>query len=420
MGVLRKFVVNGLWGSRRVHLDLHRDVNFLIGVNGTGKTTIVNLIAAALTADYGALERMPFQNLEIELMKQEKEKSPVRIEIQKRVHRSGRFIGVRYTFHEEGVSHSFNLSPLDDRLAWRNNALLARGEPIHPSGVGVQSVLERHVNVRWLSVHRTPSKSRTDDRGMESSVDRKLVQLNNDLIRFFSSLASQGAVQTTRFQKRVFLALIYTPAEDGQLMDLCKGLDLETEQQEFRRIFEAYGILTPKVSDQISNHFGIAQSAKNTKSYTVDQLAALLGVWPIHRVVQLWKDLENRQSAIYQPQEQFLSILNEMLRGKRIQLNGANELEAVLDNDIRIGLTALSSGEKQLVIILGEALLQEHAECLYIADEPELSLHVKWQESLTANIRRINPNAQMIFATHSPDVVSVFGDRVFDMERITS
>jgi predicted ATP-binding protein involved in virulence len=78
----------------------------------------------------------------------------------------------------------------------------------------------------------------------------------------------------------------------------------------------------------------------------------------------------------------------------------------------------LSSGEKQLLIVLGEALLQEKQAWVYIADEPELSLHVKWQESLVENLRTINPNAQIVFATHSPDVVSTFGDKVFDMERM--
>lgn len=47
--------------------------------------------------------------------------------------------------------------------------------------------------------------------------------------------------------------------------------------------------------------------------------------------------------------------------------------------DVPISLTALSSGEKQLFILLTEALLQRECNYLFIADEPELSLHVKWQ-----------------------------------------
>jgi len=34
------------------------------------------------------------------------------------------------------------------------------------------------------------------------------------------------------------------------------------------------------------------------------------------------------------------------------------------------------------------------------------------------NLRSINPNSQIVFATHSPDVVSVFDDRIFNMEEM--
>jgi predicted ATPase len=51
-----------------------------------------------------------------------------------------------------------------------------------------------------------------------------------------------------------------------------------------------------------------------------------------------------------------------------------------------------------------------------MADEPELSHHIDWQESLAVNIKSLNPAAQIIFATHSPDVVGVYQDYVSHME----
>lgn len=38
-------------------------------------------------------------------------------------------------------------------------------------------------------------------------------------------------------------------------------------------------------------------------------------------------------------------------------------------------------------------------------DEPEISLHLSWQEKLLAQIREINPNSQIIIVTHSPAIV---------------
>ncbi|WP_371864363.1 AAA family ATPase [Acinetobacter seifertii] len=83
-----------------------------------------------------------------------------------------------------------------------------------------------------------------------------------------------------------------------------------------------------------------------------------------------------------------------------------------------LSLKQLSSGEKQLLIILGEAFLQEGKRFIYFADEPELSLHVFWQEHLVQHLKQLNPNAQIIFATHSPDIVSCFGENIIDMEQI--
>ena len=51
-----------------------------------------------------------------------------------------------------------------------------------------------------------------------------------------------------------------------------------------------------------------------------------------------------------------------------------------------------------------------------MADEPELSLHVLWQEKLINAMRGLNSDAQLIFATHSPDLVGAYSDSVQDMD----
>ncbi|WP_352694993.1 AAA family ATPase [Mesorhizobium opportunistum] len=83
-----------------------------------------------------------------------------------------------------------------------------------------------------------------------------------------------------------------------------------------------------------------------------------------------------------------------------------------------IPIRKLSSGEKQLLIFLSETLLQEQAPFIFLADEPELSLHVEWQEELVPNLLRINPNAQVLFATHSPDIVNKYQANIVEMEKM--
>ncbi len=64
----------------------------------------------------------------------------------------------------------------------------------------------------------------------------------------------------------------------------------------------------------------------------------------------------------------------------------------------------LSSGEKQILIILLATLVQHRKKYILLMDEPEISLHIEWQRILIANIRQINPNCQIIIITHSPTV----------------
>ena len=65
----------------------------------------------------------------------------------------------------------------------------------------------------------------------------------------------------------------------------------------------------------------------------------------------------------------------------------------------------LSSGEKQMLVILLTVLVQDNAHCVLFMDEPEASLHIEWQQKLISMIRELNPNVQIILTTHSPAVI---------------
>ena len=67
------------------------------------------------------------------------------------------------------------------------------------------------------------------------------------------------------------------------------------------------------------------------------------------------------------------------------------------------------------MILLTETLLQENKPFIFIADEPELSLHIEWQEKLLSAIISLNNNVQLIVATHSPEIVSEFKKSTINM-----
>ena len=97
------------------------------------------------------------------------------------------------------------------------------------------------------------------------------------------------------------------------------------------------------------------------------------------------------------------------------------------ENEIRfsqIGETLtpyqLSSGEKQMLVILLTVLVEDQRPYVLFMDEPEVSLHVEWQERLIDLILSLNPNVQIILTTHSPALVmNGWMDRVTEVSDIT-
>ena len=80
----------------------------------------------------------------------------------------------------------------------------------------------------------------------------------------------------------------------------------------------------------------------------------------------------------------------------------------------------MSSGEKQLFILLAEVLLKNRQHVVSITDEPELSLHISWQQKILPALHKLNPACQIIIATHSPEIAGSYPDKIILMEDILS
>lgn len=67
MNILETVKIRGLWGfqDNEAKFRFDKRFNFIIGPNGTGKTTVINLIAAALKADFYKLDRIIFSEIEL-------------------------------------------------------------------------------------------------------------------------------------------------------------------------------------------------------------------------------------------------------------------------------------------------------------------------------------------------------------------
>ena len=72
-----------------------------------------------------------------------------------------------------------------------------------------------------------------------------------------------------------------------------------------------------------------------------------------------------------------------------------------------------------MLLILLTTLVQDKQPYVLFMDEPEISLHIDWQQRLIGLVHDLNPNAQIILTTHSPAVImDGWTDCVVDVEDI--
>ncbi len=117
-------------------------------------------------------------------------------------------------------------------------------------------------------------------------------------------------------------------------------------------------------------------------------------------------DTKTKREEIYGKKELFLRTINQLFEktGKIIASDKNNEIVFRQEGEI-LTPYQLSSGEKQVLIILLSVLIQDNEPYILIMDEPEISLHIDWQETLIKLIRSLNNHVQVILATHSPGLV---------------
>ena len=420
MDIIRSVSISGIWGEKLFSLTAHPDVNFLVGVNGTGKTTAINLIAASLNADFNTLDQLAFERIRIELMPLDA--GPLAaIEVRKEPRKDLPFPNIEYRISDDvSLDPSiYSLDSFEEQRAFREYPMRYRLRTLP----GIIEHLKRLVNVSWLSIHRAePAKSSREDRSFESTVDRKLDQVSTDLGKYLSSLTSKGNIEMAKFQEKVFLSLISVPGDEKSFLGSSRqdNIKIDQEKAALIDIFRQFKLDEATFRDNVDRHFKILKTAtenlKKSKSIQPEQLVALVLNERIDSLAIEWEKLIREQQRIYEPRQTFLDIVNGMLYRKQLQITEKNEFVALTSSGKLLMVSQLSSGEKQLMIILGEALLQQKSPWIYIADEPELSLHVTWQSQLIDGLRNVNPNAQIIVATHSPDIVGKYDNRVFDME----
>lgn len=113
-----------------------------------------------------------------------------------------------------------------------------------------------------------------------------------------------------------------------------------------------------------------------------------------------------------------LKLFNTMINSlkfvnKSISYNPERGLVIKTSDGLFLDENKLSSGEQNEIVMLYEMIFEVADNSILLVDEPEISLHVAWQNKFLDMMSDIasNGNIQVVVATHSPQII---GNRWFE------
>lgn len=321
---LKKIEINGLWHEQNIEWSLNHDVNILVGGNGVGKTTILDLCYTVI----------PPSTMK-QYLTQKAEK-------------------IKLIFEDDYIVECINFK--DSFISLKEKAAL------------------------------DPSYKRMYEEFVDGISEGEKTRLDFGIYASFTQFYHKDKlISSSEIKERVNVDVVSTfdkplPKE-------------EDESSAFKELKESRPMshLDKKLFD-----------CMETYSYYIGNLANKIELQVLNG-----KDVNTEFiQKVYSQKHIFERILNDLLKdsGKKIDLTKSKPI-IVLSSGKHISMYDLSSGEKQILYIMLKVLLQERKEYIMFLDEPELSLHVDWQEVLIDKIIELNPNCQLIISTHSPSLL---------------
>ncbi len=416
-GGLRKIVVRGLFGSRNYEIPVARGgPTVLTGANGTGKSTLLRLVNAVSTGDMRTLLSAPLDSLELTFDEAPRfrllrgpanetivdwgdytEDFPPLDELEElpdwaaaAVEESERAnIDLHDVLAEaaqaEGLSYR-EFREVSERIGGDDPGLFSVEKPDWFDELGnafpVLFITDQRLVVEPPS-SRSPGAPRRTRRRL--AVEAASVDIMRQMRRVDSDYARVSQEQDRRFPRDVISAM--SQSEVAPPAELEK---LSTAVDERRRSLRSVGLLDPE------SEFESYLAAEGWEQERVRPVIATF----LRSTLTKLEVLENLSARL----QFFQTFLNDRFSGKSLRLNRRDGVRFELDSGPTIRPADLSSGEQQMTILAYEILFRAREGTLVILDEPEISLHVLWQDALIENLAGMGAASglQFLLATHSP------------------
>ncbi|MFD7655869.1 AAA family ATPase [Actinosynnema sp. NPDC059797] len=425
--VLNRIMVRKLFGSRTYDIDLNEFYpTVLTGANGTGKSTILRLVNAVSNGDLRTLLTAPVDQLVLNFNRMPPfilTKHPKKVTIE-----SGANI------HELPALPSLKDTP--DRIWGAVNYVLDRKFSGAKPGRNVEHILMNYYEESglpydqyreilralskfdlgafefpdWFAELRTsfpvlfitdqrlvvePSRmgkkyaGSNDIKNSRLAVEAASNHISSAMQRADSDYARASQTQDRRFPRDVLHAMREKRAvTDSQLARLIEQVDNR------RSALLQVGLL-----DMDSSFEPILEVDSLANAEVRPVIATFLR--SSLRKLQVLEDISRRLQA-------FKSFLDSRFSAKKMEFNRGEGFHFRLPSGAVIQPAQLSSGEQQMLVLAYEILFKAEPGTLVIIDEPEISLHVLWQDALIDNLNKMGgpSNLQFLMATHSPTILA--------------
>lgn len=434
MNISRVWAKN-IHGYLSFDIKLRNGLNILVGINGSGKTSALNIIEMLSVPDYAAIATTEFLEIGIELKPKEakkkiaiiakktdeeiniftvvdtKKSAPINIKL----HHSQRQISQSRAAREKLYEEYSNLRPdPQERETW---ALL--------------ETIEKALTIsldRRITINKGLAKSTEDDGNDSNALRLKRQMRSGDAMAQVTSIArNQHSKQKSdlltlneKLKSRIISSTFSQTSAPPRIPTQQKIKELETK---LKQQMETWSAGTKDV-DSISiyfrrfNKFFDALGTNNPKNLN-SMLSNLLSddMRRISLLSEAFEEFDKESNKCTGAIRSYLETLNSFFIDSKKQIifdeaTSQLQFKTIDDNLAEGGVDMLSSGEKQLLILLTLVAFPPNSASTFIIDEPEISLHPKWQNHLIPSITGLmDPTSQMIVATHSPELVGPFKEQ---------
>lgn len=396
---LTSFLVVGLFGYLDHYIVFPQtdadasepEVMIVEGQNGTGKTTIMKMIAGALVLDFDPFRAVPFDQAELRFSH-----GPPLIILSKPDNADYR-IQVKYGEYVADL--------ISDKASGSYTS--AKRKQVEVFREQLQKVVNS-IDYEFLTIERSlgtavDGQEHFDPQSGRMIRNRKRTSLSRKIGLFLRD----AQVNYKRFflaQDLDLLPRILRRFEQTDSMsrrdDMLGRLELVKTQYETAKSF---GLQTDDAD------LDVLFDLLNKPEYQSDARALTL----IDSYLEVHENNSKSRQLIADRLVQFELIMDEFLVGKTVKINVRDGL-VISSMRGKLDEADLSSGEFHFLYMMVSALLCQRIGTILAIDEPELSLHVKWQRNLVNALSRCARGASPTFflATHSTAISAQYAQKV--------